>query len=141
MGPWISLVGMATLIAVGVVLSKDRRAIHLRTVGAAFALLVSVAALVLFVPQGKAMLHTIGAGVQWVINYSYSGISFLFGDLATDKVGFVFALHAMGGADYRRYFPAHHWDPAGGVILRGRQHFCQPGRSAVGGAALYPFHQ
>jgi len=95
MGPWISLVGMATLIAVGVVLSKDRRAIHLRTVGAAFALLVSVAALVLFVPQGKAMLHTIGAGVQWVINYSYSGISFLFGDLATDKVGFVFALRVL----------------------------------------------
>lgn len=95
MGPWISLVGMATLIAVGVVLSKDRRAINLRTVGAAFALLVSVAALVLFLPQGKAMLHTIGAGVQWVINYSYSGISFLFGDLATDKVGFVFALRVL----------------------------------------------
>jgi len=95
MGPWISLVGMATLIGVGVVLSKDRRAINLRTVGAAFALLVSVAALVLFLPQGKAMLHTIGAGVQWVINYSYSGISFLFGDLATDKVGFVFALRVL----------------------------------------------
>jgi len=95
MGSWIPLVGMTTLIALGVVLSKDRRAIHLRTVGAAFALLVSVAALVLFVPQGKAMLHTAGAGVQWVINYSYSGISFLFGDLATDKVGFVFALRVL----------------------------------------------
>jgi CNT family concentrative nucleoside transporter len=95
MGPWISLLGMATLIAVGVALSKDWRAIRIRTVGSAFALLVTVAALVLFLPQGKAALHYIGAGVQWVINYSYTGISFLFGDLATDKVGFVFALRVL----------------------------------------------
>lgn len=95
MGPWISLVGMATLIAVGVALSRDRRAINPRTVGSAFALLVTVAAMVLFLPQGKVALHIIGAGVQWVINYSYLGISFLFGDLATDKVGFVFALRVL----------------------------------------------
>jgi CNT family concentrative nucleoside transporter len=95
MGPGISLLGMATLIAVGVALSKDRRAIRPRTVASAFLLLVSVAALVLFLPQGKAMLFVAGAAVQWVINYSYVGISFLFGDLATDKVGFVFALRIL----------------------------------------------
>jgi len=95
LGPWISLLGMATLLAVGVVLSNDRRAINLRTVASAFLLLVSVAALVLYLPQGKAALHTAGAAVQWVINYSYVGISFLFGDLATDKVGFVFALRIL----------------------------------------------
>jgi CNT family concentrative nucleoside transporter len=86
---------MATLIAVGIALSNDRRAIRVRTVVSAFLLLVSVAALVLYLPQGKTMLSTIGAGVQWVINYSYVGISFLFGDLATDKVGFVFALRIL----------------------------------------------
>jgi CNT family concentrative nucleoside transporter len=95
LGPWISLLGMATLIAVGVVLSNDRRAINLRTVASAFMLLVTVAALVLYLPQGKAALHTAGAAVQWVINYSYVGISFLFGDLVTDKVGFVFALRIL----------------------------------------------
>jgi CNT family concentrative nucleoside transporter len=95
MGPGISLLGMATLMAVGVVLSKDRRSIRPRTVASAFLLLVSVAALVLFLPQGKAMLFTVGEGVQWVINYSYVGISFLFGELATDKVGFVFALRIL----------------------------------------------
>lgn len=95
MGPYISLVGMATLMALGVALSKDRRAINPRTVASAFLLLVAVAALVLFLPQGKALLATFGAGVQWVINYSYVGISFLFGELATDKVGFVFALRIL----------------------------------------------
>lgn len=95
MGPYISLVGMATLLALGVALSKDRRAINPRTVASAFLLLVVVAALVLFLPQGKAFLATFGAGVQWVINYSYVGISFLFGELATDKVGFVFALRIL----------------------------------------------
>ena len=95
MGPGISLLGMATLIAVGVALSHDRRAINPRTVISAFLLLVSVAALVLYLPQGKAALHSAGAVVQWVINYSYVGISFLFGDLVTDKVGFVFALRIL----------------------------------------------
>jgi len=86
---------MTALIAVGVALSNDRRAINLRTVASAFLLLVGVAALVLYLPQGKAALHTAGAAVQWVINYSYVGISFLFGDLATDKFGFVFALRIL----------------------------------------------
>ena len=95
MGPYIPLLGMATLMALGVALSNDRRAIKPRTVASAFLLLVAVAALVLFLPQGKAMLATIGGGVQWVINYSYVGISFLFGDLVTDKVGFVFALRIL----------------------------------------------
>ena len=87
--------GMATLILVGVALSNDRRAINLRTVGSAFLLLVSVAALVLYLPQGKQALHSAGAVVQWVIDYSYVGISFLFGELVTDKVGFVFALRVL----------------------------------------------
>lgn len=95
MTPGISLVGMATLIAIAVGLSKDRRAINLRTVLSAFLLLFSVAALVLYLPAGKSMLFTIGAGVKWVIDHSNQGISFLFGDLATDKVGFVFALRIL----------------------------------------------
>ena len=95
MESFIPLLGMATLIAIGVAFSRDPRAIKPRTVASAFLLLVGVAATVLFLPQGKAMLTTIGAGVQWVINYSYVGISFLFGDLATDKVGFVFALRIL----------------------------------------------
>jgi CNT family concentrative nucleoside transporter len=86
---------MATLILAAVALSKDRRAIKPRTVVSAFLLLLIAAALVLFVPQGKKLLFTIGAGVQWVINHSNVGISFLFGDLATDKVGFVFALRIL----------------------------------------------
>lgn len=95
METFIPLLGMVALAAIGVAFSKDRRAIRLRTVASAFLLLVGVAAAVLFVPQGKTMLTTIGAGVQWVINFSYVGISFLFGDLASDKVGFVFALRIL----------------------------------------------
>jgi CNT family concentrative nucleoside transporter len=86
---------MASLLVVGVLFSNDRRAISPRKVGSAFALLVSVAALVLFIPLGKTMLHSVGAAVQWVIDFSYLGISFLFGDLVTDKVGFVFALRVL----------------------------------------------
>ena len=66
MGSWISLVGMATLIAVGVVLSKDRRAIHLRTVGAAFALLVSLAGSMLagYAAMGIRIDYLVAASVM-----------------------------------------------------------------------------
>ncbi len=95
MGPGISLLGMAVLIAIGVALSKDRRAIRPKTVASAFGLLVAVAAFVLFLPLGKTLLSHLGTAVQWVINYAQVGISFLFGDLVTDKVGFVFALRIL----------------------------------------------
>jgi len=95
MGPGISLLGMATLVAIGVALSRDRRAIRPKTVAKAFGLLVAVAAFVLFIPLGKALLSYLGTAVQWVINYSQVGISFLFGELVTDKVGFVFALRIL----------------------------------------------
>ncbi len=95
MGSGISLLGMATLVAVAIALSRDRSAIRPRTVASAFALLVSVAALVLFLPLGKDFLFHAGAVVQWVIGFADIGISFLFGDLVTDKVGFVFALRIL----------------------------------------------
>ncbi len=95
MGSGIPLLGMAALIAIAVALSKDRRAINARTVASAFGLLVVVAGFVLFFPPGKTLLSHLGTAVQWVIAFSQVGISFLFGDLVTDKVGFVFALRIL----------------------------------------------
>jgi len=86
---------MIVLLAIAVALSTNRKAINKRTVASAFALLATVAGLILFFPIGKAFLSSLGAGVQYVINYSNQGISFLFGELVTDKVGFVFALRIL----------------------------------------------
>ncbi|MGR4066392.1 NupC/NupG family nucleoside CNT transporter [Halomonas sp. LR3S48] len=92
----MSLVGMATLIAIALVFSTNRRDIRLRTVGGAFAIQAGIGAFVLYVPFGQAVLQTISAGVSQVVLYANDGIDFLFGGLAdTGNVGFVFAIKVL----------------------------------------------
>lgn len=92
----MSLIGMATLIAIALVFSTSRRDIRLRTVGGAFAIQASIGAFVLYVPFGQAVLQTISAGVSQVVLYANDGIDFLFGGLAdTGNVGFVFAIKVL----------------------------------------------
>lgn len=88
--------GMVVLLALAVALSVDRRAIRLRTVGAALALQVAFAVIVLYVPAGRAVLDALTRGVQAVIDSSSAGISFLFGPLIPPEgEGLVFALQVL----------------------------------------------
>ena len=48
----MSLVGMAVLLGLAVLLSDNRKAINLRTVGGAFAIQFCLGAFVLYVPVG-----------------------------------------------------------------------------------------
>lgn len=91
----MSVIGMVVLIAIAVLFSDNRKAIKLRTVGAAFAIQALFAALVLYVPAGQNVLAAISSGVQSVISYSDSGIEFLFGDLGRKKLGFIFAFNVL----------------------------------------------
>ncbi len=92
----MSLVGMATLIAIALIFSTNRGAIRLRTVGGAFAIQAGIGAFVLYVPFGQTVLQTISAGVSQVVLYANDGIDFLFGGLAdTDNIGFVFAIKVL----------------------------------------------
>jgi len=91
----MSLIGMIVLIAIAVLFSENRKAIRLRTVGAAFALQALFATLVLYVPAGQEVLASVSSGVQSVINYADSGIEFLFGDLGRKKLGFIFAFNVL----------------------------------------------
>ncbi len=94
------VLGVAFVLFIAYLLSTKRNAINWRTVGLAFILQVSLGALVLYVPIGKAILEAISNGVQCVIDSAKVGIDFLFGGLATDAmfengVGFVFALRVL----------------------------------------------
>lgn len=97
-----SFLGMAVLIGLAVAVSKNRRAINLRTVGLAFALQFGIGALILYVPQGRAALEAASNGVSYVIGYGQKGIDFLLGGLVSDKMfevfgggGFVFAFRVL----------------------------------------------
>ena len=82
-----SFIGIALILALAVLLSCDRKAIRLRVVGAAFALQAGLAALVLYVPPGKAALQAISGAVAGLLGYAQAGTAFLFGPLARPEIG------------------------------------------------------
>ncbi len=52
----MSLVGVTALLAIAVLLSDNRKAIRLRTVGGAFAIQACLGAFILYVPVGRELL-------------------------------------------------------------------------------------
>ena len=92
----IGLAGIVVLIGIAIAFSTNRRAINLRIVGAAFAVQVVIAALVLYVDAGRAAIDWFSGGVLAVIDYSREGINFMFGPLAnTEVIGFSFAINVL----------------------------------------------
>ncbi|MEE9434477.1 MAG: nucleoside transporter C-terminal domain-containing protein, partial [Sphingorhabdus sp.] len=83
----MSLAGMALIIGIAILLSSNRRAIRPRVVLAAFALQAGLAALVLYVPWGKAALSGAAQGVSNLLGYSKAGTDFIFGPLASPEIG------------------------------------------------------
>lgn len=75
----MSLVGMVVLLLLAVLLSDNRKAINLRTVGGAFAIQFLLGAFVLYVPVGRDVLYGMSQAVANVIGYGNDGINFLFG--------------------------------------------------------------
>lgn len=86
--------GMAALLAIAVLLSADRRAIRVRTVGLALGIQVLFGVLVLYVPLGRRVLRGASEMVQAVIDSSAEGIGFLFGPVLPDE-GPVFAFQVL----------------------------------------------
>lgn len=91
---WQGLIGVASILFMAVIFSTNRRAIRLRTVVAALALQAGVAALVLYLPAGRAVLNTMSNGVDALIAFSAAGIDMVFGPLA-NEVGFSFAINVL----------------------------------------------
>lgn len=98
----MSVIGMVVLLGIAVLLSDNRKAIDLRTVGGAFAIQLFFGAFVLYVDVGRDILYGASQYVANVIAYGDEGISFIFGGLVSDKMfelfgggGFVFALKVL----------------------------------------------
>jgi len=94
----ISLLGIASLLLIGFVISKFRNSVNWRTIVVAFLLQFSIGAFALYLPFGKSVLEKISAGVSGVLAYAQSGIDFLFGSLGSsgsEHIGFVFAFQVL----------------------------------------------
>ena len=91
----MSLVGVATLLIIAFALSNNKKAINKRTVFGALAIQAAFGGFVLYIPVGKDILKTASDAVSNVIGYAQNGISFIFGDLAHFKLGFIFAVNVL----------------------------------------------
>ena len=96
MGNLIGLAGIVVILGIAFLFSSNRKAIQLRIVGAAFALQVVIATIVIYWEQGQRGIAVMSGGVMAVIDYSKAGINMVFGPLAdTDIVGFSFAVNVL----------------------------------------------
>ncbi|WP_199611111.1 NupC/NupG family nucleoside CNT transporter [Flocculibacter collagenilyticus] len=91
----VSLLGILVLFGIAYLASAKRKSINWRTVGIALSLQVFFGAFVLYIPAGKEMLLSVSSAVSSVIGFGQQGITFLFGDIAKFKLGFIFAFHVL----------------------------------------------
>ncbi len=96
MGNYIGILGIIVILAIAVAFSSNRKAINLRVVGAALALQAVIAAFVLYLDAGQAVIGGLSTGVMAIIGFSQDGIDMVFGPLAdTDVIGFSFAVNVL----------------------------------------------
>jgi len=92
----IGIAGIVVILAIAFAFSSNRKAINLRVVGAAFALQVVIATIVLYWDKGRRAIEIMSNGVMAVIGYSRAGIDMVFGPLAdTEVIGFSFAINVL----------------------------------------------
>ncbi|MBH0331712.1 transporter [Brevibacillus brevis] len=90
------VLGILGIFLIAIAFSKNRRAIHPRTVIGAFAIQFIFALVVLKWDFGKKLLEYLGSIVQSIINSTNAGIQFLFGGiLGAQNAGFTFALQVL----------------------------------------------
>ena len=94
-GSLIGIAGIAVILGAAYLFSGNRKAINLRIVGAAFALQIVIATIVLYFDWGKRAIEKISSGVQAIIDYSGAGIAMVFGPLANASDGVIFAVNVL----------------------------------------------
>lgn len=93
----ISALGLVVLVGIAWLLSTDRRRIDWRLVGVGLGLQLLFAAVVHLLPPGRMFFEWIRNGVTTLLDFTFEGSRFLFGDLMDPggSVGFVFAFRVL----------------------------------------------
>jgi concentrative nucleoside transporter, CNT family len=84
---FIGLVGVASILLACWFFSSARRAIRLRTVLWGMGLQLTFALFVLKTKAGLRLFETLGAGAEWLLNFSFAGSEFVFGPLGRKGAG------------------------------------------------------
>lgn len=94
---WIGILGMLTILGLAYLFSTNRRAIRLKTVAWGLALQIGFAFFVLDTDIGRNLFGYIGAAVNKLLDYSYYGSTFVFGELGkkSSHLGMFFAFQVL----------------------------------------------
>jgi CNT family concentrative nucleoside transporter len=91
------LIGLALILALGILLSHNRSAIRWRVIAWGLGLQLLFAIFVLRIPAGQALFRWLGSLVTGILGYSYIGSQFVFGELGKQhsSLGVIFAFQLL----------------------------------------------
>ena len=93
----IGILGVASMLGLAFAFSTARRAIRLKTLLWGVGLQFAFALLVLRLDLGRVVLAKAGAAVTRLLDFSFAGSQFIFGDLGKkmSPQGFIFAFQVL----------------------------------------------
>jgi CNT family concentrative nucleoside transporter len=97
MGRFTGLLGLLTMLTLAFTFSTNRRAIRLKTVAWGLGLQFVLAIFVLRVKSGEWLFERAGDGAKRLLDFSYYGSSFVFGELGQQQssLGLIFAFQVL----------------------------------------------
>ena len=97
MGRFTGLLGLLTMLALAFAFSTNRRAIRIKTVAWGLGLQFVLAVFVLRVQSGEWLFAKAGYGAKHLLDFSYYGSSFIFGELGkqNSSLGLIFAFQVL----------------------------------------------
>jgi CNT family concentrative nucleoside transporter len=97
MGRFTGILGIAVILGLAWLFSTDRRAIKLKTIVWGLGLQIVLGIFVLRVKSGQIIFQTLGNGAKHLLDFSYVGSSFVFGELgkSDSNLGLIFAFQVL----------------------------------------------
>ena len=93
----VGVLGILFVLGLAYLMSSNRRAIRYQIVAWGLGLQIVLAFVVMRWSVGQYIFSKLGKGAEWLLDFSYYGSSFIFGDLGMKNSprGFIFALQAL----------------------------------------------
>jgi concentrative nucleoside transporter, CNT family len=97
MGRFTGVLGILFILFIAWLLSTNRRSIRLSTIAWGLGLQIVLGIFVLRVPAGQAIFQILGNGAKHLLDFSYYGSTFVFGELgkSDSNLGLIFAFQVL----------------------------------------------
>src|SRR5215467_10478783 len=97
MAHFTGILGILVIVGLAWIFSTDRRAIKLKTILWGLGLQIVLGIFVLRVPAGQKVFSALGKGAKHLLDFSYYGSAFVFGELgkSDSNLGLIFAFQVL----------------------------------------------